>query len=370
MSAPFNSDELKILWNIKANEVLIQALKRSPPREHNLLWLASLAQENSELKSRSLLYEPFQIWVRKYNPDQPRVPAGNSDGGQWTDEGGSGVTGGAQLASGHGRFGGAVAVGRKPETGPKAPDGTPATLVQSRGGGRSGSGPTLRRIAGRSQEITPTQAVRLSAAQNRKDAAVRTVQQRDPNWRPQARVYENVEGEIAANENIGREANERLAELNEGVNIRGSFIPYGFVDQAQCTAFGSAARSRLAETGIRDASIHLRGSAVTGRNSQTKTLHDGAKRSDLDVAIASETLFRRAEGARIGLWGKVELVQSRLKRRKCLRRSGLLRLRDAMAAQARRKVSFVIFRSREDIRKRGEFATLEDFIKFIRENGD
>jgi hypothetical protein len=27
----------------------------------------------------------------KYNPDQPRVPAGNSDGGQWTDGGGSGV---------------------------------------------------------------------------------------------------------------------------------------------------------------------------------------------------------------------------------------------------------------------------------------
>ncbi len=90
MSAPYNSHELRILWNIKANEVLIEALKRSPPREHNLLWLASLAHENSELKSRSLLYEPFQIWVRKYNPDQPRVPAGNSDGGQWTDEGGSG----------------------------------------------------------------------------------------------------------------------------------------------------------------------------------------------------------------------------------------------------------------------------------------
>ena len=26
----------------------------------------------------------------KYRPDQPRVPAGNSDGGQWTDGGGGG----------------------------------------------------------------------------------------------------------------------------------------------------------------------------------------------------------------------------------------------------------------------------------------
>ncbi|OPH83518.1 hypothetical protein [Nitrobacter vulgaris] len=25
---------------------------------------------------------------RKFNPDQPRVPAGNPDGGQWTDGGG------------------------------------------------------------------------------------------------------------------------------------------------------------------------------------------------------------------------------------------------------------------------------------------
>ena len=28
---------------------------------------------------------------RKYSPDQPRVPAGNPDGGQWTDGGGSGA---------------------------------------------------------------------------------------------------------------------------------------------------------------------------------------------------------------------------------------------------------------------------------------
>jgi hypothetical protein len=28
------------------------------------------------------------ILARKYNPDQPRVPAGSSDGGRWTDAGG------------------------------------------------------------------------------------------------------------------------------------------------------------------------------------------------------------------------------------------------------------------------------------------
>ncbi|PSH60527.1 hypothetical protein FY050_16150 [Phyllobacterium endophyticum] len=106
---------------------MIEALKRSPPREHNLLWLGSLAQENSELKSRSLLYEPFQIWVKKYNPDQPRVPAGNLDGGQWTD-GGGGIDGivvgstkrpttSARTDAGHGRFGGSVNLPRRLDAG-------------------------------------------------------------------------------------------------------------------------------------------------------------------------------------------------------------------------------------------------------------
>ena len=30
--------------------------------------------------------------LEKFDPDQPRVPAGNSDGGQWTSEGGVGDT--------------------------------------------------------------------------------------------------------------------------------------------------------------------------------------------------------------------------------------------------------------------------------------
>jgi hypothetical protein len=41
---------------------------------------------------------------RKYSPDQPRVPAGNAGGGQWTSgEGGGG--GGPGLAAGLGAFG-------------------------------------------------------------------------------------------------------------------------------------------------------------------------------------------------------------------------------------------------------------------------
>jgi hypothetical protein len=35
------------------------------------------------------LYEDIE---RKYSPNQPRVPAGSSDGGQWTSEGGGGAS--------------------------------------------------------------------------------------------------------------------------------------------------------------------------------------------------------------------------------------------------------------------------------------
>lgn len=42
---------------------------------------------------------------KAYNPNQPRVPAGNPDGGQWTSEGGSGSNGVRLAASDKPRFG-------------------------------------------------------------------------------------------------------------------------------------------------------------------------------------------------------------------------------------------------------------------------
>jgi hypothetical protein len=35
-------------------------------------------------------FQKPQYLERKYSPDQPRVPAGNPDGGQWTSGGGGG----------------------------------------------------------------------------------------------------------------------------------------------------------------------------------------------------------------------------------------------------------------------------------------
>jgi hypothetical protein len=56
----------------------------------------------AEQKASTALFDQKRArpWVLKYSPDQPRVPAGNPDGGQWTSEGGGGATGG--LSSGIG----------------------------------------------------------------------------------------------------------------------------------------------------------------------------------------------------------------------------------------------------------------------------
>jgi len=71
---------------------------------------ATAAQDKAEYlllkQEQDLLYTQLKFWdeldlLCKYDPNQPRVPAGNPDGGQWTDGGGIGIdpmTTGATLA--------------------------------------------------------------------------------------------------------------------------------------------------------------------------------------------------------------------------------------------------------------------------------
>ena len=44
----------------------------------------------TEMRFETLLVEVLLGEMKKYNANQPRVPAGSSDGGQWTDGGGGG----------------------------------------------------------------------------------------------------------------------------------------------------------------------------------------------------------------------------------------------------------------------------------------
>ncbi len=110
-----------------------------------------------------------------FRPEQPRIPAGNPDGGQWVGEGS--------------------------ESRP---------ILVSRRGPRGGR---QVRVLGRWQAVTPAQEARLAVSAGRMQEALRAVHRREPNWKPTPQAYETVEGLIRANEAIAREATLRALQL-------------------------------------------------------------------------------------------------------------------------------------------------------------
>lgn len=110
----------------------------------------------------------------KYSPDQPRVPKGNPDGGQWTsDAGKDGGDDRVQLDE--------ISAARR---------------------------------AGQRQ---PTQEVRRDQARGRAQQAVERVRQLDPDWQPRTVSLtqpDSIEGAIRHNEALAREADARFVELS------------------------------------------------------------------------------------------------------------------------------------------------------------
>ena len=132
--------------------------------------LLRLKTEVAALRARLRLQQVLADFKAGFKPDQPRVPAGNPDGGQWTaDEGNASAT----------------------------------DLSASR----------RRTTTGRFPGATPAQEARLAVAQARAEDAVRHVRELDPNWRPTPSLYESIEGAIRANEAIAQEAQLRAGEL-------------------------------------------------------------------------------------------------------------------------------------------------------------
>ena len=148
--------------------------------------------------------------AKKYNPNQPRVPAGNSDGGQWTSEGGSGLATDPRVVS---------------DVAPDNPWIPGARYAQNTR--RGGGGPIL--IDGNWLEPTPAQEVRLTVAQAQAQDALARVRNFDPYWQPAPGLYATIEGKISDLEAQAQEAKARLAELaNVGVGpgpFAGNSIP-------------------------------------------------------------------------------------------------------------------------------------------------
>lgn len=136
--------------------------------------LPRLRWELADLRMRTAVLRLSVFLKAGFRPDQPRVPGGRPDGGQWTR-----VPGYAQVHQ----------VARR----------------------RAGGGQV--RIGGRWRPITPVQEARLAQSYGAMRRALRDVRKLDPNWKPPAQAYSTVEGLISANRGIELEARFRLFEL-------------------------------------------------------------------------------------------------------------------------------------------------------------
>ncbi len=145
------------------------------PSSHRELLGARRALSIAQLEPRSLR---IALALKRFNPNQPRVPAGSPNGGRWVGEGGSGDEARVETVNWPAR--------------------------------RSGG---IRTVRGRTYETSPTQETLLAATEARATALVREVQRRDPNWKPRPNLYEGVEGEILAHQATALQATARLREL-------------------------------------------------------------------------------------------------------------------------------------------------------------
>ena len=141
------------------------------------------------------LYQLYARIEQKYSSDQPRVPRGNPDGGQWTSD---------RRATGSGRQDPRVISDTTPDA-----VGSGTRYAQSRT--RGAFGRVI--INGQQVEPTPAQQARLAVVDAQAREAVRRVQELDPKWQPTASAYESVEGLIAAYRSDARQAQERISEL-------------------------------------------------------------------------------------------------------------------------------------------------------------
>lgn len=78
-------------------------------------------------------------------------------------------------------------------------------------------------------------------------------------------------------------------------------VPLGFPNPDSFASFGRQLYAGLTAAGYPDVYAAMRGSAVTGESFRTGVPFDAGRRSDLDVAIASSSLFQRAKNLGIEL---------------------------------------------------------------------
>jgi len=134
-----------------------------------------------------------------------------------------------------------------------------------------------------------------------------------------------------------------------GAGATGTIRTYavrGFANADEFAAFGSDLRAGLGKAGFGDVDPILQGSAVTGRSYlKGQQPFDAGRVSDLDIALAGDSLFNAAKRAGIPL--RSGGTRTGELTRRDLRVLGLQDLTRQMSAQAGRKVNFMVYNAPE-----------------------
>ena len=175
----------------------------------------------------------WRKFLRKYSPSQPRVPAGNPDGGQWT--------------SGANAVGDAAAADSSNEI---LSDETPDSMRPgAQYAQRLGRGPVVVRIGSRTVSVEGGQAARLVEAQARAESSIARVREINPTWRPTPSAYESVEGLIRAHNAAASEAQARANELARAGIGPGPFARESIEARSPNTDFRAAERQEINRIG-------------------------------------------------------------------------------------------------------------------------
>jgi hypothetical protein len=126
----------------------LEARRAALATERKARELARLREEHAALRVDHALIRLQRLLAKEYNPNQPRVPAGQPGGGQWTDGDDSGIN--------------------------------PENVVNPQWASGRPCAPTRALINGRWQDLTPAQGARLAAAEARARDVLERVRERDP----------------------------------------------------------------------------------------------------------------------------------------------------------------------------------------------
>lgn len=203
--------------------------------------------------------QKLACWVQAakagFDPNQPRVPAGNSDGGQWASGGGGSNGGRRRTASG--RDDGRVLSDATPDDFTKPG----SRLAQARPPGR---GPSIR--AGRRRlPATPGQRMRFGIADRRAKRLIKRVKDLDPTWKPQRSVTDptSANGAIAIRRGEASEAEGRLRELARQGLGPGPFAKESIPARSPSRRFTIDERREINRIGS-ETNCHTCGSATPG----------------------------------------------------------------------------------------------------------